>query len=713
MKPATQRLTAFAFCIAIVPSMICETARVPLGTASTGAITSGAQTNRYVFTGNAGDVVHLTVAVTNGNMGPKVVLLTSDGTVIASKSSAGVSIKSLEMDEISLPSSADGVYVVEIGDRESANSGNYSLFVQKTKNPDGALGILWGEEQNSLINASAYRDTYTFAGTAHDVVDLSAASTSGSLGPKIRVFGPDGALLSSPQSATCGGSHAQLNRISLPASGNYTVLVGDCSGMNTGTYNLTTRCSGVCLLPSPSVTSVSPASKPAGGQAFTLKVNGSNFVKSNGKSVVQWNGTELPTTFISNSQLVVHVPASYVEKAGTFPITVLTTAGDAGSSDAVSFPVHNPAPALTGVFPVKARVGASTLTLTVKGANFVPGSIVRWNGNALETRYSHANQLTATVPASSLAGAGKATISVFNSNPGGGASAVQVFDVENSAPTVTSLSPAGTTVGHAGLTLTVSGSNFLPTSTIEWNGAGLPTTYVSGSQLLAQIPAVSLSVAGTVVVNVMNPSPGGGLSESAKNFTIGPPAASPFFRLAGGTYGTTQTLVLTDSTPDAVIHYTYTAGGAVPTASSAVYHGPITIATTGIVEAIASAPGFSQSAVSSKSYVIAPSTQTAAPYFSLAGGEYYSAQMLLLTDATPGATIYFTTNGATPTTASTVYTGAIAIRTSMILKAVAMAPGHSLSSQTPRPTRSTRTGWQPRPTSAWPEEPIVPLKRWC
>jgi hypothetical protein len=96
------------------------------------------------------------------------------------------------------------------------------------------------------------------------------------------------------------------------------------------------------------------------------------------------------------------------------------------------------------------------------------------------------------------------------------------------------------------------------------------------------------------------------------------PAAAPFFNLAGGTYHSPQLLTLTDSTPGAVIHYT--TNGTAPTASSTVYTGPITIASTETVEAAAIAAGYSLSPASAKSYVYVPYTPAAAPSLDSAGG---------------------------------------------------------------------------------------------
>jgi len=96
----------------------------------------------------------------------------------------------------------------------------------------------------------------------------------------------------------------------------------------------------------------------------------------------------------------------------------------------------------------------------------------------------------------------------------------------NAVPVLASVSPASTTVGGAAFTLTATGSGFLVTSAVHWNGAARATTFVSTSQLTAAIPATDLATAGTAQVTVVTPAPGGGTS-SAVTFTIqSPPPAS-------------------------------------------------------------------------------------------------------------------------------------------------------------------------------------------
>ena len=69
----------------------------------------------------------------------------------------------------------------------------------------------------------------------------------------------------------------------------------------------------------------------------------------------------------------------------------------------------------------------------------------------------------------------------------------------------------------------------------------------------------------------------------------------------------------------------------------------------------------------------------AAPTFNPPGGSYTLPQMVTISDSTPGVTIYYTTDGSTPTTSSTKYTDSILVVKTTTIKAIAVAPGWSTS----------------------------------
>ena len=220
---------------------------------------------------------------------------------------------------------------------------------------------------------------------------------------------------------------------------------------------------------------------------------------------------------------------------------------------------------------------------------------------------------------------------------------------------------AGTYLTAQAVTL----SDSIPGATIYYTTNG--TTPTTGSAVYSS----PISVPAGETVEAFATASGTGFAPSpvATAVYLINPAATPTFSPAAGTYATAQTVTISDSTGGATIYYT--TNGTTPTTSSATYSSPITVSATETLEAIATAAGQSNSAVGSVVYTIG--TLAATPVFSPAGGVYTSAQSVSISDATGGATIYYTTNGSTPTTSSPVYTSAITVAASDKLEAIATA----------------------------------------
>lgn len=79
------------------------------------------------------------------------------------------------------------------------------------------------------------------------------------------------------------------------------------------------------------------------------------------------------------------------------------------------------------------------------------------------------------------------------------------------APTISSLAPTSANHGDPAFILTVNGSNFASTATVNWNGTAQTTTFVTASQITASIPASAVATAGTVPITVTNPAVAGGI----------------------------------------------------------------------------------------------------------------------------------------------------------------------------------------------------------
>jgi hypothetical protein len=90
----------------------------------------------------------------------------------------------------------------------------------------------------------------------------------------------------------------------------------------------------------------------------------------------------------------------------------------------------------------------------------------------------------------------------------------QVVVAANPVPAINGISPAFTNAGGTVFTLTVNGSGFIANSTVYWGASALTTTYVSATQLTAQVPAADIATAGTIAITVQTPAPGGGASNA-------------------------------------------------------------------------------------------------------------------------------------------------------------------------------------------------------
>src|SRR3974377_1016403 len=83
-------------------------------------------------------------------------------------------------------------------------------------------------------------------------------------------------------------------------------------------------------------------------------------------------------------------------------------------------------------------------------------------------------------------------------------------------------------------------------------------------------------------------------------------AATPTFSPSPGTYSSTQTVSLSDTSSGATIYYT--TDGSPPTTSSTIYNGSITVSATEILKAIASGGGFTTSSITIGTYTISTSS---------------------------------------------------------------------------------------------------------
>ncbi len=171
----------------------------------------------------------------------------------------------------------------------------------------------------------------------------------------------------------------------------------------------------------PALQSISPSSITADSAAFTLTVNGTQFSAA---TVVYWNGTALPTTFLnSTSQLVAQVSLQDVANPTTVTVTVEDPTSDDAPSNGLPFTVQvNSNLALAYVSPTSVVTGGPAFTLTTGGSGFISASVVTLGGTSLPTTYVSSTLLTAQVSAAQIASAGTLPVAVVNPAGAGGTS---------------------------------------------------------------------------------------------------------------------------------------------------------------------------------------------------------------------------------------------------------------------------------------------------
>jgi len=309
------------------------------------------------------------------------------------------------------------------------------------------------------------------------------------------------------------------------ASGPIAVTTPDGTATSTATFAVTSD-NAV-----PTVASLAPAAAVAGSGAFTLTVNGTDFLSS---SAVNFNGATLTTTFVSATQLT----AAAVATAGAFDVAVTNPAPGGGTSAVTAFTVTVPAPTIVSFTPASALPGA-TVTVT----DFTGATALTMNGVAISTfAVVNATTLTFTVPATAASGLLAAT------TPTGTATSATSFTVlvPNPAPTITGIAAATAVAGGADFVLTVDGTNFFTSSVVNFNGVALTTTFGSATRLTATGPASAVATAGSYLVTVTTPAPGGG---TAPGFAFVVTAAAPTiasFTPATGGPSTTVTITGTN-----------------------------------------------------------------------------------------------------------------------------------------------------------------------
>jgi len=212
-----------------------------------------------------------------------------------------------------------------------------------------------------------------------------------------------------------------------------------------------------------------------------------------------------------------------------------------------------PVPTITSFTPTSGPVGT---TVTVTGTDFTGATGATLNGLAVTNfMVMGATSVMFDVPTGATSG----TITV--TTPGGTATSTGTFTVSPPVviPTITSITPSAQVAGGPAVTITIAGTGFTPTSTVNFNSVSYAQTSSTATSLVVTIPASAVATAGNYAVTVTNTAG----TSNINTFTVSNPStAGAFENFETGvkTSYTAGTVVLTSGTwtfSDALIGTTF------------------------------------------------------------------------------------------------------------------------------------------------------------
>ena len=604
-------------------------------------VTSGA----FQTTNNAASIDASTGFVTKINpTGTALVystLLGGSGVSISAVNTEGDSADGIQVDAsgdayvTGMAYSSDFPVTSNAGQATNPGAGNNSFVAFVTELNPAGTGLIYstylGGSGLSFGAAGYYRGDSgsALALDSSDNVYVAGVSYSGDFPVS------SGAYQSSNLAASSSGSNAFVSKISLAPVAATTTTVSSSANPQT---------SGSTVTFTAAVSPASGTTVPTGSVVFT--VDGST------ASTVTLGSSGTATYATSTLAAGTHtVTASYAGSA-SFAASASSTLTETISGATASAPVFSPA------------VGTYTSSQSVKLSSSTPDATIYYTTNGTtpttsSTKYSRAFSVRATETVEAIATASGYNNSVVASG---------LYTIQSPAATPTFSVAAGTYTAVQSVKLSDSTSG----ATIYYTTDGTTPTTSS----TAYSAAISLGATETVEAIAV----AGGYSNSAvasAKYTINlPPAAMPSFSVAPGTYSSKESVKLSDSTSGATIYYT--TDGTTPTSSSNIYTGAISVNATETIEAIAIPTGYPNSPVALAKYtIILPVAAT--PTFSVPAGAYSGTQLVTLSDATPGAVIYYTTNRAETQTAPKIYTSPIAVSATETIRATVVANGYSNS----------------------------------
>jgi hypothetical protein len=264
----------------------------------------------------------------------------------------------------------------------------------------------------------------------------------------------------------------------------------------------------------PTITSISPTSVTSGDVGFQLAVSGTDF---SAQSVINVGGVPRSTTLQNaTGALTTQISAADISAPGALSITVTD---NGATSDPILLTILRPS--IVSVTPSSIPVGGTDATIVVTGTGFLTTSKIIFKGSEKATNFNADASLSAKLDAGDLQDSGSFAVLVRNS-PDSTSLPFLIDIVSSGGATISSVTPSTIQSGSGSQPVVVIGTNFTPTSIVQVNGSPRVTTFVSSTELHAQLLASDTAAVGqlsvvvadangklspAVIINVTGPAP--------------------------------------------------------------------------------------------------------------------------------------------------------------------------------------------------------------
>src|SRR5271168_2723233 len=281
--------------------------------------------------------------------------------------------------------------------------------------------------------------------------------------------------------------------------------------------------------PAPTITSISPTSIPAGSSQAYLTIKGNNLIQQTqaGYSLAPGTAAAALATnqYIGLNEMIVTLPASLLQDPKTLYIAVTSPHPGGGTYPAQNqappagtiftiTPVASPVPVITSMNPSTAFAGAVGVLLNLTGKNFVSQSTVFVNNASRSSTYFNSTTMQVDLESTDLLTPGQVSIQVVNPLPDGGSSAPASLNVLVAVPSISAVAPASALAGATAATLSITGNGFLNQySYVTMNQQLVPSTISGSTTATVALTAGDLVSAGVNQIVVINKPPGGGTSD--------------------------------------------------------------------------------------------------------------------------------------------------------------------------------------------------------